>query len=104
MNVTSASLASASPLDGSSTGTSADNSPAKRKIGQAAHDFEALLVEQMLRSSHGEDGWLGTGDDKSDDAAMGMGEEQLAQALANSGGLGLAKMIEAGLAAPPSGH
>jgi Rod binding domain-containing protein len=67
------------------------------KIDKAAHEFEALLVSQMLKSAHGEGGWLGTGDDSSGDTAIGMGEEQMAQALANSGGLGLAKMIEAGL-------
>jgi Rod binding domain-containing protein len=68
------------------------------KIDKAAHDFEALLVSEMLKSSHSEGGgWLGTGDDSSGDTAVGMGEEQLAQALANGGGLGLAKMIEAGL-------
>jgi Rod binding domain-containing protein len=70
------------------------------KLDKAAHDFEALLVSQMLKSSHGEGGWLGTGDDNSGDTAIGMGEEQLAQALANGGGLGLAKMIEAGLSKP----
>ena len=67
------------------------------KIDKAAHEFEALLVSQMLKSAHGEGGWLGTGDDSSGDTAIGMGEEQMAQALANSGGLGLAKMIEAAL-------
>ena len=71
--------------------------PNKDKIDKAAHEFEALLVSQMLKSAHGEGGWLGTGDDSSGDTAIGMGEEQMAQALANSGGLGLAKMIEAGL-------
>lgn len=67
------------------------------KIHKAAQDFEALMVTEMLKSSHGEGGWLGTGDDSSGDTAIGMGETQMAQALANSGGLGLAKMIEAGL-------
>jgi Rod binding domain-containing protein len=74
----------------------------KNKIDKAAHDFEALLVAQMLKSSHGEGSWLGTGDDDSSDTAMGMGEEQLAQALANGGGLGLAKMIEAQLSKTPA--
>ena len=81
--------------------TQTGNTTDSRKIGKAAHDFEALLVTQMLRSSHGEGGWLSSGDDQADDAALGMGEEELAQALANSGGIGLAKMIEAGLAKAP---
>ncbi len=84
-----------------SAGNSADSN--SKKIGQAAHDFEALLVTLMLRGSHGDGGWLGTNDDDANDAALGMGEEQLAQAMANSGGMGLAKMVEASLEkAPPS--
>ena len=44
-------------------------------------------------------GWLGTGDDDAGAAAFGFGEDQLAQALTKGGGLGLAKVIAAGLAA-----
>jgi Rod binding domain-containing protein len=71
-----------------------------KKIDKAAHDFEALLVTQMLKASHGEGGWLGTDDDGAGDTAVGMGEEQMAQALANSGGLGIAKMIQTSLSKP----
>ena len=74
----------------------------RAKIDKAAHDFEALLVAQMLKSSHSEGGWLSAGDDDSSDTAVGMGEEQLAQALANGGGLGLAKMIETQLSKSPA--
>lgn len=71
-----------------------------KKIDKAARDFESLLITQMLKSSHGEGGWLGTDDDGAGDTAIGMGEEQMAQALANSGGLGLAKMIQTSLSKP----
>jgi Rod binding domain-containing protein len=64
----------------------------------AAKDFEALLIGQMLHSVRAEgSGWLDSGEDQSSDAAFGLGEEELAKTLAASGGLGLAKMINAGL-------
>lgn len=67
------------------------------KAAGAAKDFEALLIGQMLRSMHEGGGWLGTGDDQAGEAAIGLGEEQLARSLAASGGLGLSRLIESGL-------
>jgi Rod binding domain-containing protein len=66
------------------------------KIRRAATDFEALLLTQMLKSAR-EAG--GTGDDdKAENSTMvELGEQQFAQALASSGGLGIAKMVVAGL-------
>jgi Rod binding domain-containing protein len=65
----------------------------------AAKDFEALLIGQMLRSAREEgSGWLGTDNDDADSAAYGLGEDQLAKAMAAGGGLGLSKVIAAGLA------
>lgn len=69
------------------------------KEASAAKDFEALLIGQMLRSVREEDsGWLGTGDDQAGATAMGLGEEELAKAIAAGGGFGLAKIITSGLA------
>lgn len=71
---------------------------APEKAAGAARDFEALLIGQMLRSVREEDsGWLGTGDDDAGATAMGIGEEELAGAIAAAGGFGLAKIIAAGL-------
>jgi Rod binding domain-containing protein len=65
----------------------------------AAKDFEALLIGQMLRSAREEgSGWLGTDNDDAGSAAYSLGEDQLAKAMAAGGGLGLAKVIAAGLA------
>ena len=66
----------------------------------AAKDFEALLIGQMLHSVReaGSD-WLDSGEDQASDAAFGLGEEELAKALSQSGGLGLSKVIDAGLKA-----
>ena len=91
------------PIGAADAATTASAQGQNRKISGAAHDFEALLVTQMLRSSRGDGGWMGTGDDQADDAALGFGEEEFAQALANSGGLGLAKLVEQGLAKRTSG-
>lgn len=67
------------------------------KAASAAKDFEALLLGQMLKSARGDGGWLGTDDDDAGEAAVGIGEEQLARSMAESGGFGLARLIESGL-------
>lgn len=74
-----------------------DNDP--ERVHEAAKQFESLLLTQMLRSVReaGSAGWLGTGEDQAGGSAMELGEEQLAQALAEQGGLGLARLIVSGL-------
>ena len=71
------------------------------RIRQAATDFEALLLAQMLRSARETGGHGLSGDDDDEDQAnsslMELGEQQFAQAMASSGGLGIAKMVVAGL-------
>ena len=68
------------------------------RIDQAAQQFEALLIGQILHSAHtGESGWLGT-DDSSGSCATGFAEEQLANTIAQQGGFGLAKLITRDLA------
>jgi len=68
------------------------------KVKDAAKQFEALLIGQMMKSMHdSEGGWLGTGDDDSSSSAMEYGQEIFAQSMAQSGGLGLANMIAKGL-------
>lgn len=71
------------------------------KIKEAAQQFEALLIGQMMKSMQdAEGGWLGTGDDESASSAMQYGQEVLAQSLASNGGLGLASLVAAGLKKP----
>jgi len=75
------------------------DSPAK--IQKAATDFEALLLGQMLKSAReaGGGGLTGAGDDdeEANSSIVELGEQQFAQALAAGGGLGIAKMVMAGL-------
>ena len=76
------------------------------KIEQAAKQFESLLIAQLMKSMHdaGSKGWLGE-EDESSACASEMAEEQFAQALANGGGLGLARMIIQGLSrSSPDSH
>jgi Rod binding domain-containing protein len=70
-----------------------------QKRAKAAKDFEALLIGQMLQSVREEgSNWMGSGeDDKASDTAFGLGEQELALALADGGGLGLSKVISSGL-------
>jgi Rod binding domain-containing protein len=78
------------------TGSPKTDNP--EKTHNAAVQFEALLVGQILKSSHEEDGgWLGAGEDQTAGAAMQMADEYFARAISEHGGLGLAKMITQGL-------
>jgi flagellar protein FlgJ len=73
------------------------------KIKDAAHQFEALLIGQMLKSMReSEGGWMGTGEDEAGSSAMEYAQEMFAQSLSASGGLGLASMVAKGLT-PPEG-
>jgi flagellar protein FlgJ len=68
------------------------------KVKEAAKQFEALLIGQMMKSmSDAEGGWLGTGDDDSAATAMEYAQESFAQAMAANGGLGLATLVANGL-------
>jgi len=71
------------------------------KIRKSAIDFEAMLLNQMLRSAReAGDGGLtagGSGDNQANSSLVELGEQQFAQALASSGGFGIAKMVVAGL-------
>ena len=71
-----------------------------KKIADAAGQFEALMIGQILKAAHGSEsaGWLGTGeDDDSSSTAIQMAEEYLGQAIAKGGGLGIAKMVIQGI-------
>ncbi len=67
------------------------------KVRDAAQQFEALLVAQILRSvRESSGGWLGGGDSASASATE-FAEQHLATVLSKAGGLGLADLIAAGL-------
>ena len=63
------------------------------KVRDAAQQFEALLMGQILRSARQSGtGWLGGGEDSSAECATDYAEQQFAAVLAQQGGLGLAHM------------
>ncbi len=72
------------------------------KVHDAAEQFEALLIGQILRSvRENGGGWLGSGNDSSSDCATEYAEQQFASSLAKQGGLGLAELISQGLRSDP---
>lgn len=81
------------------------------KIASAAKQFEALMIGQMLKTSREASGggWLTDEDDQEDTTGslvMELAEQGFSQALAERGGLGIAKMVtknlERGEAKTPS--
>jgi len=62
------------------------------KIKKAATDFEAILLAQMLKTARSD-----VSDDQQNSTMLELGEQQFAQSMANNGGLGIAKMVVAGL-------
>jgi Rod binding domain-containing protein len=72
-------------------------------LAAAAKQFEALMIAQILKESHGHDGddggWLGSEEGAGSATGAGLAEEQFAQALARNGGLGLSAQIVSSLSA-----
>jgi Rod binding domain-containing protein len=60
------------------------------KVLDAAQQFEALMLGQILRAARESNG-------SSSDCAMDYAEQQFATVMARSGGLGLARLIVRGL-------
>lgn len=67
------------------------------RLQEAAQEFEALLLAQMLKAMREERGWMGTGEDSTSASMLEIAEEHLARLMAAQGGLGLADLIEQGL-------
>jgi Rod binding domain-containing protein len=90
------SVAGISPPAVDSTLTAQPSHPAS--VRDAAQQFEALLLSEIMRSERESGGgWLGSGEDSSGDSAVEFAEQQLALVLARQGGLGLAGLISSGL-------
>ena len=72
------------------------DSPAK--VQDAARQFEALLIGQLLKSvRESGTGWLGGGADAAGSTATEYAEQHLATVLAQQGGLGIAGLLAKGL-------
>src|SRR3954471_7859723 len=87
----------ASPAPRATTPGTAAQGRDPGKVHDAAQQFEALLMGQILRSvRQSGSGWLG-GEDSSAECATDFAEQQFAAVLARQGGLGLATLITKGL-------
>lgn len=80
------------------TASAPRKSDTPERIHEAAQQFEALLMQQLLRAVRDGGGWLGTGEDSTGECASDFAEQQFACALSSQGGLGLAELINKGLA------
>jgi len=104
MSTSSSSLFGSSPRNAIALPATRTAAPSPKdspeKIRKAATDFEALLIGQMLKSAREAGGGM-TGDADEEDeinaTMLELGEQQFAQVLAQSGGLGIAKMVIAGM-------
>jgi len=69
------------------------------KIKDAASQFEALMIGQILKAAHGDsdEGAFGGEADPASATAMDFANEYFARAMSSKGGLGLSKMIVDGL-------
>jgi Rod binding domain-containing protein len=68
-----------------------------KNAAEAAKQFEAMLIAQMLRAAHESNADSRDGGDSGSDTLFDVAGQQFAQVLANNGGLGLAKTILQGL-------
>jgi Rod binding domain-containing protein len=99
MSISAAILGPVLPLSGTSSAGAPGALPKKdtaEKIQDAAKQFEALMIGQILKAAQPDDGegWsLGGEEDEASSTAMGFANDYFARALSAKGGLGLSKMI-----------
>ena len=67
------------------------------KVKDAAEQFEALLIAQILKSASETGDLFGSGSDAASGTVMDMATQQFAVAMARGGGLGVAGMVAKGL-------
>ncbi|MGH9597630.1 MAG: hypothetical protein ACRD3K_12615 [Edaphobacter sp.] len=82
--------------DLSSQPANAIESQKQAKLVDAAQQFEATLLQELLKPmQHGQDSWGGEvkSDDASTDTISSFGTEAVAKAISKGGGFGIAKQI-----------
>lgn len=68
----------------------------RAKLSDAAQEFEATMLQELLKPmQHGQDSW--GGDEKSDDTTFdtmsSFGAETMAKAISKGGGFGIARQV-----------
>src|SRR5512135_678963 len=99
----------ASPVLDTASVATARKKDSPERIKDAASQFEALMIGQILKAAHGDsdEGAFGGDADPASASAMDFANDYFARAMAAKGGLGLSNMIAAGLqkqAAPAPAH
>ena len=84
-------------IDPTSDRTVPRSGTSPEKIKKAAEDFEALLIGQMLKSVRESSTGAWGNSDQAGGTALELADQQMAQVLAANGGLGLSRLISAGL-------
>jgi Rod binding domain-containing protein len=77
--------------------TTAESLAKPKNVTEAAQQFEALLLGQMLQNMHASE----ESQDPTSETMWDMAAQQFAQVLSRNGGLGLAKLIASGLDRKP---
>lgn len=91
------------PVILASAAIAAPEPPRPKDAAEAAKQFEALLIAQMMKHAHeSAAGSLGEEGDATEETMWDIAAQQFSQLLAERGGLGLAKMIASGLAVADS--
>lgn len=88
------------PIGASQLLSPAPKAAAPSRVAEAARQFESLLIGEVLKSARSSEGWMGTGDDQAGQSGVAFAEEYMAQAMAAQGGLGIARLVTAGLGEP----
>jgi len=83
------------PISSAAAILSTSPQPKPTKVDDAAKQFEALLIGQMLRSAR--EASESDDDDTGKATMLDVADQQFSQLLANSGGMGLARMVVSGL-------
>jgi len=86
-------------IETSSVGFAPPANSQETKLREAAMDFEALLIAQVLHSFRGDAGDKGLNGDSNSSSStmMEFAEQHLAQVMSRQGGLGLHQLIVQGL-------
>ena len=82
--------------DGTSLPTAAVEGRKQAKLADAAQQFEATMLQELLKPmQHGQDSWGGEekNEDTASDTISSFGTEALAKAISKGGGFGIAKQI-----------
>ena len=82
-------------IDGTLSTLSATAEPKNSKLADAAKQFEALMIEQLLKPFNDKENSWKTEDGSSggSDTLMDFGVQSMAGAIAKGGGLGIARQI-----------